>query len=381
VISSRYNQNLPFYFIIAAACTFVFSIFLLQIFAGIAALLWLFEKNIEKKKAFDILTAAVLTFGIIRLITVFTSEYPNVSYEVLYKEAIFYLFFFSANFYLKIFSVEKRLIIIQIFLFAAAIASLTGIISFNLNYYDRAQSFSSGYTVFSTYLLAALPILIFSPLNKDDKKDRYLRVIGIIIIVIGLVTSLGRTSIALAVLFLVFGVILKKISYRDILIILIVVSLLALLSFHNNSHQVIGRIDNPVGLSDRDVLYKGAKEILFNHPILGYGPRTFKSIFPLFSEMTDKGVGGWHNEFLQIYFDSGIFGLTAYLLLIVCIYFIGIKLLKSRIYRDVIIGLLFSVTSFILSAFTSGFITSAVLSVLFVFVITLLNSFKIEHLN
>ncbi|MDR3609160.1 MAG: O-antigen ligase family protein [Ignavibacteriaceae bacterium] len=381
MISSRYNQNLPFYFIIAAACTFVFSIFLLQIFAGIAALLWLFEKNIEKKKAFDILTAAVLTFGIIRLITVFTSEYPNVSYEVLYKEGIFYLFFFSANFYLKIFSVEKRLIIIQIFLFAAAIASLTGIISFNLNYYDRAQSFSSGYTVFSTYLLAALPILIFSPLNKDDKKDRYLRVIGIIIIVIGLVTSLGRTSIALAVLFLVFGVILKKISYRDILIILIVVSLLALLSFHNNSHQVIGRIDNPVGLSDRDVLYKGAKEILFNHPILGYGPRTFKSIFPLFSEMTDKGVGGWHNEFLQIYFDSGIFGLTAYLLLIACIYFIGIKLLKSRIYTDVIIGLLFSVSSFILSAFTSGFITSAVLSVLFVLVITLLNSFKIEHLN
>lgn len=381
MISSRYNLNLPFYLIIATACTFVFSLFLLQIFAGAVTVLWLFEKNIEKKKAFDLITAAILTFGIVRLITIFYSEYPKESYEAIYKEALFYLFFFSANFYLKIFSSEKRLTIIRIFLIGAVGASLTGIISFNLNLVERAQSFSSGYTVFSSYLLAALPILIFVPFDRNKKWDKYFNIAGIIILMLGLIASLGRTSIAIAILFLLAGVILKKIKIGHLFIIVIGVSLFSILSFHNNFQQVNGRIENPIGLSDRDILYKGAHEILLNHPMLGFGPRTFKNIFPLFNEIGDKGVAGWHNEFLQLYFDSGIAGLSAFLFLIVVIYYTGIKLLKLRKNSDILLGLLLSISSFILSAFTSGFITSAVLSILFVLIITILNSYNRAESN
>jgi oligosaccharide repeat unit polymerase len=376
MISSRYNLNLPFYLIIATACSFVFSLFLLQIFVGMVGILWLFEKNNEKKKAFDIITTAILTFGIVRLITIFFSEYPKESYEAIFKEALFYLFFLSANFYLKIFSNEKRLTIIRLFLVGAIAASLSGIIFFNLNLVERAQSFSSGYTVFSSYLLAAFPVLIFAPFNKNQNKDKYYNVIGIIIILLGIITSLGRTSIALAVLFLITGVILKKIKIVHLLIVIFVVSLLSILSFYNNSQQINGRIENPIGLSDRDILYKGAHEIMFSHPVLGYGPRTFKNIFPLFNEIGDKGVAGWHNEFLQLYFDSGVIGLLAFIFLISVIYYIGIKLLKLRKNSDIILGLLLAVTSFVLSAFTSGFITSAVLSILFVLIITILNSYN-----
>ena len=376
MISTRYNLNLPFYLIIATACSFVFSLFLLQVFVGAVAVLWLFEKNIEKKKAFDIITVAIITFGIIRLTTIFFSEYPKESYEAIYKEALFYFFFFSANFYLKIFSSEKRLTIIRIFLVAAIAASLTGVISFNLNLVERAQSFSSGYTVYSSYLLAALPVLIFIPFDKNRNRDKYYNVIGIIIIMLGIITSLGRTSIALAILFIIIGVILKKIKIGHLLIIIFFVSLFSLLSFHNNSQQINGRIDNPIGFSDRDILYKGAHEIMFSHPLLGFGPRTFINIFPLFNEIRDKGIGGWHNEFLQLYFDSGIIGLLAFIFLITVIYYVGIKLLKLRKNSDIILGLLLAVSSFVLSAFTSGFITSSVLSILFVLIITILNSYN-----
>jgi len=375
MMTSKYNLNIPFYLIAAVACSFVFSLFLLQVFAAIVGLLWLFEKNKEKKKAFDLLTISVLAFGITRLITAFFSEFPKASSEIYLKEALFYLFFFSANFYFKLFLPEKRSDMIRFFLLAAVAASLTGIISFNLNFVERAQSFSSGYTVFSSYLLAVLPLLIFFPINNKVKKNQYLRIGGIIIVALGIITSLGRTSVAIAALFFIVGIALRKIRFKDILTISFAVALLSLLSFHNNSLQLHGRIGNPVGFSDRDILYKGAKEILFTHPILGYGPHTFKNIFPLFNEVIDKGIGGWHNEFLQIYFDSGVLGLLSFLFLISVVYYSGIGLLKNKVNRDIVIGLLLSVTSFIISAFTSGFITSPVLSVLFVFIITLLNSY------
>jgi O-antigen ligase len=376
MMTSKYNLNIPFYLIAAVACSFVFSLFLLQVFAAIVGLLWLFEKNKEKKKAFDLLTISVLAFGITRLITAFFSEFPKASSEIYLKEALFYLFFFSANFYLKLFSPEKRSDMIRFFLVAAVAASLTGIISFNLNFVERAQSFSSGYTVFSSYLLAVLPLLIFFPIDNNIKKNQYLRISGIIIIAVGIITSLGRTSVAIAALFFIVGIALKKFRFIDILAVSFAVALFSILSFHNNSLELQGRIGNPVGFSDRDVLYKGAKEILFTHPVIGYGPHTFKNIFPLFNEVNDKGIGGWHNEFLQIYFDSGVLGLLSFLFLIVVVYYLGIRLLKNRVNRDIVIGLLLSVTSFIISAFTSGFITSPVLSVLFVFIITMLNSYN-----
>ncbi len=375
-MSSRYNLKLPYFLIVATAFSFGVSLFLLQVFAYIVAFLWLFEYNKEKKKSFDLLTVAVISFGIVRLITAYFSEYPKATSEIYLKELLFYLFFFSANFYLKLFSSEMRSDLIRFFLLAAIITALTGIVSFNLSLVARAQSFSSGYTVYSSYLLALLPFLIFYPTGNEKKIIQYLRIAGLIIVIVGLITSLGRTSIAIAALFFITGLVFKKFRLKDVLIIVFSSALLTLLSFHNNSTELNQRVGNPLGYSDRDILYKGAREILFNHPILGYGPHTFKNTFPLFNEVVDKGIGGWHNEFLQIYFDSGVIGLLSFLFLISVIYYFGIKLLKNIDSRDIILGLLLSVTSFIVSAFTSGFITNSTLSIVFVLIVTILNSYN-----
>jgi O-antigen ligase len=379
VTSTRYNQNIPFYLLAAAVSSFVLSLFLLQLFAGILFFLWVFEKNAEKKKAIDVLSLAVLVFGIVRIAAILFSKYPTASNESLYKEALFYLSFFSFNYYLKTFNSEKKYLLIMIFIGACIFASITGIISFNFSLIERSQSFSSGPTVFSSYVLAVLPVLIFIPFEKKNKKYLFIWILGIAIILTGIYTSLGRTNIAISVLIVLIGVLYRKINFVNLIIIAAIVSLFSIISFENNSILVSQRIENPLFPSERDVILKGAKMLLFDKPIIGFGPRTFIDIFPLFNELVDKGVTGWHNDFLQIYFESGIIGLLSFLLLLSVIYYKGIKLfVYDKINKDLILSLLLSVSCFVLLV-TSGFITSPVLSLEFVLIITLLNSYWRER--
>jgi O-antigen ligase len=376
-VNTRFNPLIPYYLLLAAACSFVFSLFLLQLFGGLLVFLWLVEKYSEKKKAWDVLSLAITIFLVVRIIAISLSEFPSESNQSLYKEALFYLGFFSFNFYIKQLSLEKKNNLIRIFLAAAIAASLSGIIMFNLKMLYRAESFSSGSTAFSYYLTAALPVLIFFPLKGADNIWRILRSAGIVIILTGIITAQGRQSILVAVLFLLIGAFYKKIKIKELAIIIFVVFSISIISFYNNTWLVTKRIENPYSLSDRDVLFKGAKQIMYNHPVIGYGPRTFMRIFPIYNEIKAKGVGGWHNDFLQIYFDSGIIGIISFLFLIIIVYWTGIRsYIISRQNRPIIFGLLLSVSSFILSTLTSGFITSVVLSIVFVFIITVLNSYN-----
>jgi O-antigen ligase len=375
MISTRYFQNISFYLLLAAASSFVLSLFFLQLFAGILFFFWVFEKNSEKKKAIDLLSLAVLVFGIVRITTIIFSNYHAASNESLYKEALFYFSFFSFNFYLKTLNTEKKHLLIIVFFGACIFASLTGIISFNFSLVERSQSFSSGATVFSSYLLAVLPVLIFIPFEKTNKKFLFFWIFGIAIILTGIITSLGRTNIAISVLIVVIGVLFRKINFLNLIIIAASVIIFSIISFENNSMLVSRRIENPLFPSERDVIIKGAKMLMYDHPIIGFGPRTFRNIFPLFNEFVDKGVAGWHNDFLQIYFESGIVGLFSFLLLLSVIYYIGIKLfINDKNNKDLILSFLLSVSCFVLLV-TSGFITSPVLSLEFVLIITLLNSY------
>lgn len=375
MISTRYKQNIPFYLLLAAASSFVLSLFLLQLFAGILVFFWLFEKNSEKKKAIDLLSLAVIVFGIVRIAAIILSNYHVESNESLYKEALFYFSFFSFNFYLKVFSHEKKQLLVIVFLGASIFASLTGIIFFNFSLVERAQSFSSGGTAYSSYLLAVLPVLIFLPFKKTDKRFLSFWVIGIIIILTGIITSMERTNIAISVFIIGIGVLCRKINFNNLIIILALVSLFSFISFQNNSFVISRIIANPLYPSDRDVIIKGAKILMFEHPFIGFGPRTFRSIFPLLNEFTVKGVGGWHNDFLQIYFESGIIGLFSFLIFLSVIYYTGIKLFgKDHNNRDLTLSFLLSVSCFVLLV-TSGFITSPVVSIVFVLIITLQNSY------
>lgn len=373
-VTSRFNPNISYFLIIGVVVSFLLSLALLQVFAGALCLLWIFEKWIEKKNAFDVFSKVFLIYLVVRIAALIFSEFPEVSVQILYKEVLFYLCFFSFSFYLKSFDVEKIKTIVYYFSFASAVIALIGIVRFNLSIVERAESFSSGYATFSSYLLTGLGCsLIFSGNGKKAKYFKWLRIFAAAVILAGIITSLGRANSVIAAVMLIASLLLKRMKPLQFIYIILIAAALSYISFHNNSIQLNQRIEAPTQLSDRDIIYKGASEIFLTHPLLGYGPKTFTEVFPHREDFADKGIGSWHNDLLEVYFESGFMGLASYLLLIFSVFFYQIKFLimgkdKGEA-RTIIYAILFATAGLFLSALVAGFINSPVLSLVFAFLI------------
>ncbi len=379
MITSRFNPQLAFYLLICLVCSFLISLFLVQLFAVLLTFMWLLERFSNKRKAFDFFGLLILLYGAARLISIIFSEFPEESIHSFYKEALFYFSFFSMSFYLKILDENYLRKIAYTFAIASAVVAVIGIIKFNLDFDYRASSFSSGYMAFSTYLLAGLSILIFSIPLKDVALNWLVRSFGSSFILTGIITSLGRVNLVVAFLLFVFGVIIKKINFKELVVITILTSVLCSISFYNNSYRVFEyRVNNPSLLSDRDIILKGAQDLFleFKNPVLGYGPRSFHSIFPYTNELSDQRINSWHNDFIQLYFESGILGFLTLCLLIFTPLFLGIKFLLSKnksnpLFKELMLGMVVSMVALMLAALSSVFINSPVLSLIFAFLLAL----------
>lgn len=382
LIKSRFSEKIIFTLLSLFAVSFVLSLFVMQLAGALLFILWLFEKKDEKRKAFDTITAFILIFGLVRLITIFLSEYPKSSYESLYKEALFYTTATSLPFYLKTLGKKKVIELMLIFILGAAVISIIGSTRFFIGEVERAQSFTSSYTVFSGYLLTAFVTALFFPKKEDNFNQQLFWAVIYSIIFIGLLTSLGRANIAIALLTFLVAIILKRIPVRQIFILIIIVAVGFGVYSIRPSKAIGDRVENITQLSDRDIIWQGAKEIAFEHPVFGYGPRTFNDAFPLKEKFADKGIGGWHNDFLQIYFESGIVGLISFLILLYVIIKLSINQLRNKKtdakLKFVSASVLASVIALILSAMVAGFITSVVLSIVFVFLISFVSRIDYE---
>ncbi|MBZ0198352.1 MAG: hypothetical protein K8H86_00675 [Ignavibacteriaceae bacterium] len=377
MIKTRFNENFIFYLLLAGISSYLLSLFLLQLFFGVLSVLWIAEKISEKKKAVTFFTILILIFGGVRLLSIAFSLHPDSSIQSLYKDALFYFSFFALSFYLKALPLEKVTKAAYVFALAALLMSLIGLILFNLKVVARTATFTTGYATFSSYIVTALGFQLVLPYSKDKKYNWILWAVGIAVMLSALITSMGRTNIALAGLLIIAALFLKKFSIKSALVVFLLTALISILSFQNNAAEIKDRVENPTALSDRDILYNAAKYLSLKRPVLGFGPRTFHDIFPYRNQLTDKGVGSWHNDFIQVYFESGLLGLLSFLLIIFVVWYYNILFLR-RINDDNLANIgqaiLLGFTALILSAVTAGFIDSPVLSIVFAFLIALLSS-------
>ena len=386
MIKSRFSLNYILPLLAIFVVSFVLSLFLLQLIGGIIFILWLFEKWDEKKKILDILTISVFVFGIVRLLSIYFSAFPSESHEALYKEALFYVAIVFQCFYLKTLSKKMLLNLVLIFILGAAAMSVVGITRFIFGNVERAQAFSSSYTVFSSYLMVALGLALFFPRGFQNNKSLFYWSMIILILFIGILSSLGRTNILISLLLIITAVVLKKINWKQVLILTTFFAALSIIYFYLPEKQIENkfesRIENFTQLSDRDIIWKGAKEIFFEKPIIGFGPRTFEKIFPFWDQFADKKIGGWHNDFLQIYFESGLLGLFSFIGLLIVSLVVSIKQIRNKKIdadlRNLSTSILVTIIGLILSAITAGFITSVVLSIVFVFLISILSRIELE---
>ncbi len=382
MVKSRFNSRIILSLLIVLSISFVLSLFVMQLAAGILFVLWLFEKHEPRKKAFDIILKFIVVFGLVRLISIFLSEYPNNSYVSLYKEGLFYTSAAAIPFYLKTLDKKSILTLMLAFIIGAAVMSLVGSTRYFLNQVERAQAFTSSYAVFSSYLLAAFSVALFYPKKIKSNSQILLWSAVYIIILIGIVTSLGRANIAITFLILVSAILFKQIPLKQIIVLGIFFLIGASIYIYNPPDSMEQRVENITQLSDRDIIWQGAKEISLNHPLLGYGPRTFHEVFPFKERFADKGIGGWHNDFLQIYFESGIAGVISFIVLLFVIIKNSFNQLKNKKtdaeLKSLSASVLAAVAALLLSALFAGFITSVVLSIVFVFLISFLSRIDFE---
>lgn len=368
----RDKSHIAFYLICAIAASFLLSLVLLQLFTFILIIVWIFEPKGEKKKVIGEIEIYFLAFVCIRVLSIFFSEHFALSIHALYKDALSYVGFFALSFYLHSFSDERKTKILEIFLSFSMIVGLIGIGKFVLGIKPRAESIVSGYASFSTYLLtaAAIYFAFFKELRR--KINPWIVSLGGIVILLAIVLALGRADLGIAIAILFFALLQKKITLKYLLPIIFAATVLSFFSFQQNSSEVKVRVSQPATMSDRDILWKSAFQLAGEHPLLGFGPRTFEQIFPNRDLLLDKGVGGWHNDYFTIYLESGILALLVFLFLCLNILKEGYK--KFLFTDNMNWGIFISITALLLSAAMSGFINNPILSILFVFYLAFFNS-------
>jgi len=368
----RSKSQIAFYLICAIAASFLLSLVLLQLFTFLLIVLWIFEPNKEKKNAFGRIEIFFLAFVCVRILSIIFSEHFQLSVHALYKDALFYAGFFPLVFYVKSFSVEKKSRILEIFLAFAIIVAVIGIAKFLLGIKPRAESLVSGYASFSTFLLTALAIYFSFFTDLKKRVNHWALSFAGTIILLAIVLALGRADLGIAALIIILVVVQKKIQLKHLLVIIGMTMVFSYFSFQQNSSELKVRVSQPATMSDRDILWKSAFELSSQHPLLGFGPRTFDKIFPSRDLLLDKGVGGWHNDYITIYLESGIFGVMVFLLLPFQIVKNGYK--KYFFADGWKWGIFISLVALLLSAVMSGFINNPILSLLFIFMLAFFSS-------
>ncbi|MDZ7766675.1 MAG: O-antigen ligase family protein [Melioribacteraceae bacterium] len=373
MLSTRFNRNLVFYLVAAFLASFLISLALLQLFAAFLFFGWLAEKG--KFKGADELLYLVLAFGVFRLLTIFLSEYFDTSIITIQKELLFYTTGLALFYYLKVFSREENLKLIMYFIHIGAVVALIGVTLLSIGHVSRAQSFGSGYATFSTYLVVVMVFVL--SLNKRELyfNSILLWAIESGLIISGIILSMGRANIAIAFFLALIILIIRKVSFKKIGLVVLFGIVITFTALQFNPGESGKRVENPTALSDRDILIEGFFELADDHPFFGYGPRTFMDIFPYRERLADKKVGSWHNEYFQIYLDSGIFALLIFLVLFVVIMHkskwlvFRYKMMKSVSAEE--FAVTWSIIAMLLSGLTGAFLFSPVLSLLFVYLISL----------
>lgn len=368
-IKTRFDQRIITGIIAVLLVSFVLSFFLFQILCIMLFFLWLFDINKSKRLAFDRFVQIVILFGVIRAVSIFLSEFPDISYASFLRESLFYTTMISLNFYLKAVDKKKFNFLHDFFINAGVVVSIIGIIQFAAGYVHRAQGLTSGYSTFSAYLLVVFIFMINHRKNKTEF-DKWYWAAKLGIILAGLITSLGRTNIIVALLAGIVSLFLRREKLKYFSATVLTAGLISIIAFSFNSSEVQNRIDQPATLSDRDILWKGFGELAPAHPFFGYGPRTFRNIFPYLDDLADKEVGSWHNEYFQIYIESGIFALLVMLGFYSFVFWDSLKkrakLSEDGIAKDITYSIIILIPSILLASVTDGFFVSIIMSVVII---------------
>jgi len=363
-----YLDKAIWFSIIALISTAIFSIALLQIFTSSAIILWIVKIIVTKNYTFvkTPLDKIFLIFIAARILSIPLSLYPEISYIRFLKEIIFYTIFFVVTNEFDVTNRKKIILVLRLIIITGIVSSVYGCFNFLTGSVERATSLTGGYYTLGIYLTLVLSILLFTKKGKNLIPTNIGWYFSVLIIISGIICTLNRMHWVLMVFLIVISFIINKDKILITgFILLVILSILIIPDIMNRFDLLINLMSNT---SDRNIIYQAALDMVFNRPIFGHGLATFKEIFPSFDKVGDGAINSWHNDFIQVYMESGIVGLFSYVFLIISVLKIGYinikRFFNNQFYKSISIGILISTTVLMI---TGGFfdpITSIIIFVM-----------------
>jgi len=329
-----------------------------------------FMQNPRREKTpFDI---PFLLFIVVRISSVLFSVDLAISLRTLHTEIPYYVLFYAVS-QKRVFMQERYVrSLLGMFILGAVIGSCYGIMSFLLGQQVRATSLTSGYYTFGSFLTTILAIILILGRSKMFDMKRWIWYSLIIVIVTGIILTLNRIHWGIMILLLLGTGIIQERKLLITMIFLFGFMLLFSPSISRRLDQIIHFSEN---LSDRDILWKGASMVWFNHPMLGYGPGTFAEVFPIHNDLKDTKIGGWHNDYIQVTIESGLLGLMSFVWFIYTIYsqvFIKLRRMKGdEEKKRMLIALLVGMSTIFISSMTGSGFLDMLIRMMFVFLLAM----------
>jgi len=301
---------------------------------------------------------------LIRLFAVLASTNVSTSLPALWKEIPFYLVVIAVVRLWDPVREDRLVLFLRVAFGAAAIVAVIGSFRYVLGFDHRASSITSSYYTFGMYLTAVFALALPFGNNRTIFPIRWIWVGGVIVILAGILLSMNRIHWVVAGC-LILGVGVWR--ERGLLAVAVVtggVLLVLVPSLMDRFDQLLAMREN---LSDRDVIWRGAVAMGSDHPFTGWGVRTFHEVFPYMNEIGDKRVGSWHNDLLQLYMESGILAVGAYVWLLTAAVAAGVRTWRrssgSEVLRTFSLGGVMAVLSFAVAGLTGVFISDPVAGV------------------
>jgi putative inorganic carbon (HCO3(-)) transporter len=353
----------------------ILSIAVVQSTVLLLAVLWIVkiiaaDKYSLRRTPFDI---AYLSFVSARILSILFSIDVSESLSAISKEIVFYVIFFIVTQEFPVTERKKTVLAVWILWAAGIGGALYGIAAAVLGYSDRATSMVSGPVTLGMYLTVMVSLVLILGRNRDFFPKPWMFWVLTAIFVCGIAATLNRIHWGVGILlFTVVGITRE----RKLLVFLALGAILAVAS-----PSISGRIAASVSsfsefMNGRDVIWMGAADRLFERPLVGFGPRTFQKVFTRMDEMRDRGVGSWHNDYLQVYMESGFLGLATFLWLFILTFRHGIaawrRLAPDLLSRDLVLALITAMGTLAVSGLVGGFVIDPLNSLLHRFLLGLL---------
>lgn len=360
----------------------IFSNALAQSLVVLLTILWIIRIILTPNYKFirTPLDIPFLLFIGARTLSIFTSVDISLSMRELRGEIFFYISYFIVTNNLNNKDWNKEIItIFRLLILSAIIISFYSITNFFVYGIDRAEASAGGYYRLALFLAIVLGMTLGLSSRKDIFYHKVLWYVTFSIFMISLLLTKTRAAwISVGVSILIIGI------YKEKLLIFLTTAIVSItLLFSPSIQNRLVTLLTPLEKTTlRLTLWENASKIALDHPLLGYGLNTFKSIFPD-QDLVGGHLRTWHNNYIQLFIESGLMGLLSFLYLSIRIFKIFWERTKerqsNRILFELFLPLMLSIISLYISGVFASFTVEPVISLLFNSLVAIISFLGIQN--